>query len=101
MSEERPKPPTGLPPPIGRGIFRKIDHFFGFGFYSLDAKIFAYAAGTAVCGLGLGLYCPRAPAIISIALIAAGAIVANIAHAKLKKEAGGAIGTDAPAPPAS
>lgn len=97
MGDGQSHPRSGTQP---RGIGKLlcgVDRAAGFGFYLLDQKMFYYAAGTAICGVGIGLLVDGSLRLgriqfdflgwIAIVLVGVGALMANIAHARLKTQA--------------
>ena len=85
----------GAMKPIPNRHLKRISDLFGFGL--LEPKVFWYALGTLICGLGAGLSIDalwrtrHAPADwlawSGIALMMLGNVIGNMAHSFLKKDA--------------
>jgi hypothetical protein len=98
MDDTKNQPPVAkLLSPNGPSPLLRLDRFFKFGFSVLDRRIFGYAFGTCICGLGAGAIIGRwadyrvvvldLNGIISLGAVIAGTIIANIAHGSLMREA--------------
>lgn len=98
MDENPYQSPKSTPRhPTPSGLFAKIDKLFGFGFGLLDKRIFGYAFGTAILGLGAGplfadviQYGPlqlNTKTAICCCVSLIGSTLAHFSHGSLVKEA--------------